>query len=87
MFTHCIRVHTGAWLVRCLDCQKELGTFNYGGLKRAMDFGLKRGGVKCPECRKNCCPRCSWRGEAGELCPICVHEVKRDIDPYLVASV
>lgn len=87
MFTHCIRVHTGAWLVRCIDCQTELGTFNFAGLKQAMDFGLKRGGVKCPECRKICCPRCFWRGSKGELCPICKHEVKRDINPYEIAPI
>jgi hypothetical protein len=69
---------TGAYEVFCVDCRKSIGTMTPGGVQRAILVNRARGGIKCPDCRKNSCARCGWLLEGngedtqiGRICKIC----------------
>ena len=65
--------------VFCIDCRSSIGTMDGETLRRAIIHPGSRGGVKCPDCRKNSCKRCGRlvrddeRGKV-ELCWWCRQE-------------
>ncbi len=87
MFTEARRTPQNTWAVFCTDCGDELGTMTGASLSLAMLHGLTRGGVKCPKCRINCCPRCHYYAVDGALCSLCTLEVKEEKSLYNVAPV
>lgn len=86
MFAEARRTEIGNWEVFCVDCRDSVGTMTGRIFQRAMIFGLSRGGVKCPDCRKKSCPRCQYWNEEGTLCAICRWEVKEEKKTLSIVS-
>jgi len=53
-----IHEEENVWGVYCSQCRKWLGTMSSEALGEAISFAVGKGGVMCPECRKNCCKQC-----------------------------
>ena len=74
---HCSRIETtGMWIVFCLRCEEEIGTFSSRGLIDAIFATRARGGVLCPRCRRRACAWCGLglglQHEPGDqICAFC----------------
>lgn len=71
MYVSATRTEIGTWNIRCTDCFNSIGTMCGTTMLEAHVFGLSRGGIKCPECRKTACPKCFYQGPCGVLCTLC----------------
>lgn len=76
MFAEARRTAIGNWEVFCTDCKKSVETMTGSTFNRAIIFALTRGGLKCPECRKNSCGRCHTYHGKSTLCKLCKLEVR-----------
>lgn len=74
MFVEAIQRHSNVWELYCQDCAESIGTLTGVGMRGALIFGMSAGGVKCPTCRINSCPRCFYKGLNGKLCTLCEME-------------
>lgn len=92
----------GKFLMFCVDCSERIpGTVSYDILRVALMNNAGRGGVKCPDCRRQSCYLCGVRSaysevvevsEDGELalprvvCPICLLEYKYYLSSYTISQ-
>lgn len=87
MFTEARRTAIGAWEVFCTDCAESIGTMTGDALGAAVQFACTRGGLKCPTCRINSCPRCHYYSDDGTLCALCRWEVNEEKSLYNIVPV
>lgn len=57
----------GVWRIYCNVCRADMGTMTGETLRDALCWAIKRGGVKCLECRKKACENCGYIPENVEL--------------------
>ena len=95
-------VEDGSFQMFCSDCDLSIeGTISLGLLREAIMHNAHRGGIKCPNCRKNCCAVCGlagphdWLGIIGSngkttpavyVCRLCVLEGGLEKPPPLAST-
>ena len=86
------QVSENLFLVRCVECGCDFGTMTGEILARAVLFTVKKGGVKCPECRGKSCKHCGLTlsedhlERFGRECTFCFWERQGDVKPDEVAT-
>jgi len=79
------------WRLFCNRCRKDLETINSEVLRHALLATVQRGGIMCPDCRRERCSRCGMKPERGYndqgLCAFCEWETNDGLHAELAKSV
>lgn len=65
------------WECFCIRCRASLGQWTMAQVNKVVYELRNRGGILCPDCRVNTCPKCFTQSYKGTVCSLC--ELEQEI--------